>query len=178
MVTLAGLLTALIVLWFFLFYKKALLKTRYALKLTELRQELKAYVAEERADTNSWAVSFLDKSISLASSNLNDLNYYTAWGLHAMHAKDQDLTLFVSKLHDELNLPSNAALRTIYYKFGTIVVEYVIKKHKIFRQIFLKLHHLLVYRNNRDRRKPPSLILEKIKNFRVYPETSASGEFI
>jgi len=177
MINIVGILTLLIVLWFFLYYQKALLKTKYCLRLNHLREELNTYVAEEKVDKNSWAVSFLDKAILRASSNMSALNFHTALGLHLMYAKDKELLSFLSKLQAELNLPANAMLRSIYHQFGITIVKYVIKKHKIFRQIFLKVHRVKEYRNNRDRRKPQSQVLEKIKAFRIYPQTSASREF-
>ncbi len=177
MLTIAGILVALIVLWFLLYFKKALLKTKYRLKFEALQEELAACVAQEGIDPNSWAVSFLSKSISKASSRMNDLNFHAAWGLHVLYSKDKELNSFISKLQAELNQSANAPLRSIYYKFGNIIIDYVVKKHKIFRQIFLKIHHVKEHRNNRDRRKPTSQILEKIRSFRVYPQTSASREF-
>lgn len=178
MIILIGVLALFLILWLYNIKRRALLHFEYQHKIQILREELKQYAFNNPDSTDSWAFAYLDKSLRNAHYNLKFFNYYVAWGLNALYAKDKYVSSFVFKLTAELDIPANRILKDIYYRFGYVLVEYVTKKHEFFSLVFLKLHSIQVHRNNRDRQKPQSQIINKIRDLRIYQDTSTLRKFV
>jgi hypothetical protein len=178
MLILIGLLFLFLILWLYNIKRRALLHYEFQYKLRVLREELNLHALTSLSDPSSWAFTYVDHSMKTALSNLKFFNYYVAWGLHLLYAKDRVLSAFIAKLTAEMNLPENRYLKDIHYRFGNLIVEYVTRKHEFFSLVFLKIHSIKVYRNNRDRHKPQSQIINKIKDLRIYQDTAALKKFL
>ena len=173
---LIGLLCLCLILWLYNIKRRALLHFEYQHKLRVLRNELQQLGSMN--NSGSWVFDYLDQSMKHAISNLQFFNYYVAWGLHRLYVKDKTLSAFISKLTAEMNQPENRFIKDVHYRFGNLIVEYVTKKHEFFSLVFMKLHSIQEHRNNRDRNKPPSQIINKIKDLRIYQNTVALKEFM
>lgn len=161
--------------------RKSLLHFEFKFKLAELQNELRWACINDKIDGDSWAYSYLDKTISASINNLRYFNIYSAIGLSLIHSKDKKYVRFSRGLHDRLNDPVNKKAKEIYDKMGDLILYYVLKKHIFFK--FLALGYIVLDRGKKrnasnNNNKPPTSTERKIIGLRDYPETSASKEYM
>ncbi|MBL7739117.1 MAG: hypothetical protein JNK14_07850 [Chitinophagaceae bacterium] len=169
-----GLILLAILLWFWRIKRKALLQYEYEYKLASLRDELRWQYINDQIDKESWIYKYIDTTIPIASRNLRYFNIYTAIGLGFIHSKDKKFQAFKSSFLHEIEVTKNENVKKINTKFSQLILEYVLRKHILFKFIVLGLY----LTTNKKNKRPPTSTEKKIYNLGLYPETSASREFM
>ncbi|CAN5393189.1 hypothetical protein BH09BAC5_BH09BAC5_23870 [soil metagenome] len=151
-----------------LYYKSLALEYKHM--LYALRDKTRRYAIEKKISPNDKFFNYLDTSICVTIKELDYLNLLTAVILSRKHKDDVRIKEFGKAIKHITQ--QNEYAKELFAEYGTILVEYVSKKHYIIKWCLKSILNLL-FKVIRAK-KHIGEISETVQSLRVYPETSSS----
>lgn len=147
------------------------LTVEYKHKLYALRDKLRRYAIDKKIKGHDEFFDYMDSSICVTIRELDTINIVTALWLYNKY-KHLSIIKQYQNIIDN-NIQSNEFSKELYNEYGTIIVDYLRRKHYILSSIIYFIINIIVSWVRLNRAIDYSK--EAIQQIRVYPETSSTG---
>jgi hypothetical protein len=102
----------------------AVLQHQY--RLFKLRDDLREAAMMGNVDTGDWVFLYLDSSITKTIAHLKEISFWSAVLKASLYSADENFVRNNRRLQEELEKPTNGALRDIYEAYGKAIAHWLV----------------------------------------------------